>query len=163
MPHGHWFICVVMDYFTKWSEAYTLPDHEATLWQRPSSLNSSQGVKKTRTTPLRCQSDGIVERFNQTLEEELVKYCDTTQQDWDLWLPYVLMAYRSAEHKATGYAPASLMCNRELRLPMDLTTGRPPDEGLRRAESLGAPVKIHSATSREVKSRSWSVAGRRQR
>ncbi|MPC23762.1 hypothetical protein E2C01_016824 [Portunus trituberculatus] len=35
----------------------------------------------------------------------------------------------------------------------------------RSAESLGlgAPVKIHSAPSQEVKSRSWSAASRRQR
>ena len=40
------------------------------------------------------------------------------------------MAYRSAEHEATSYTPARLMLGRELRLPVDLATGRPPDEDL---------------------------------
>ena len=41
-------------------------------------------------------------------------------------MPYVLLAYRSAEHEATGFTPARLMFGRELRLPVDLATGRPP-------------------------------------
>ncbi|XP_076043777.1 uncharacterized protein LOC143026878 [Oratosquilla oratoria] len=35
------------------------------------------------------------------------------------------MAYRSAEHEATGFTPAKLMFGREIRLPVDLSTGRP--------------------------------------
>ena len=50
------------------------------------------GVKKTRTTPLHPQGDGMVERFNRTLVDELAKFCSEDQQDWDLWLPYALMA-----------------------------------------------------------------------
>ncbi|ROT79030.1 hypothetical protein C7M84_002246 [Penaeus vannamei] len=86
---GNRFICVVMDYFTKWPEAYVLPDHEAetvaealvsnfiTRFGVPCELHSDQGrefesvvfqeccrllgIKKTRTTALRPQSDGLVE------------------------------------------------------------------------------------------------------
>ncbi|XP_076029467.1 uncharacterized protein LOC143018176 isoform X1 [Oratosquilla oratoria] len=36
------------------------------------------------------------------------------------------MAYRSAKHEATGFTPAKLMFGREIRLPVDLSTGRPP-------------------------------------
>ncbi|KAK4295125.1 hypothetical protein Pmani_032308 [Petrolisthes manimaculis] len=155
---GNRFICVIMDYFTKWPEAYALPNHEAgtvaevlvdqffTRFGVPRELHSDQGrefesrvfheccellgIHKTRTTPLRPQSDGMVERFNRTLADELAKYCDESQRDWDIKLPVLLMAYRSGVHEATGYTPACLMLGRELRLPVDLATGRPPDEEL---------------------------------
>ena len=153
---GNRYVCVAMDYFTKWPEAYALPNHEATtvaevlvdqFFSRfgvPGELHSDQGrefesevfqecckllgTRKTRTTPLRPQSDGMVEKFNWTLAQELAKYCGEHQSQWDEKLPALLMAYRSAEHEATGYTPARLMLGRELRLPMDLVTGRPPDD-----------------------------------
>ena len=155
---GNRFVCVAMDYFTKWPEAYPLPNHEAATvagvlvdeffarFGVPHELHSDQGrefesavfreccrllgIKKTRTTPLRPQSDGMVERYNRTLGQELAKYCQEGQEDWDLKIPLLLLAYRSAEHEVTGYTPARLMCGRELRLPVDLVTGRPPDEDM---------------------------------
>ena len=155
---GNQFICVVMDYFTKWPEAYALPNHEAetvadvlvsqffTRFGVPDELHSDQGrefesrifqescellgLRKTRTMPHRPQSDGMVERFNRTLANELAKYCGEGQQDWDLKLPALLMAYRSAVHEATDYTPARLMLGRELRLLVDLATGQPPDQNL---------------------------------
>ncbi len=42
----------------------------------------------------------------------------------------LLMAYRSAVHEATDFTPARFMFGRELRLPVDLATGRPPDVSL---------------------------------
>ena len=155
---GNRFILVVMDYFTKWPEAYALPNHGAemvadvlvgqffTQFGVPDELHSDQGrefesqvfqeccellgLRKTRTTLHRPQSDGMVERFNRTLANELAKYCAEGQQDWDLKLPTLLMAYRSAVHEVTDYTPARLMLRRELRLPVDLVTGRPPDQSL---------------------------------
>lgn len=151
---GNKYLCVAMDYFTKWPEVCALPNHEAetvasflvdqvfTRFGVPGELHSDQGrefesrvfreccrllgIHKTRTTPLRPQSDGMVERFNATIVHQLAKYCSEDQHDWDVWVPYMLMAYRSAEHEATGFSPAKLMFGRELRLPVDLTTGRPP-------------------------------------
>ena len=137
---GNQFICVVMDYFTKWPEAYALPNHEAetvadvlvsqffTRFGVPDELHSDQGrefesrvfqescellgLRKTRTTPHRPQSDGMVERFNRTLANELAKYCGEGQQD--LKLPALLMVYWSAVHEVTDYTPARLMLGREL-------------------------------------------------
>ncbi|ROT77452.1 hypothetical protein C7M84_003899 [Penaeus vannamei] len=86
------------------------------------------GIKKTRTTALRSQSDGLVERFNRTFIHEVAKYCSSDQRDWDVKLPSLLMAYRSAQNEATTHTPAKLMFGRELRLPVDLATGRPPQE-----------------------------------
>ena len=86
------------------------------------------GIRKTRTTPLHPESDGMVERFNRTLVQEMAKRCRHGQTDWDQHIPTILMAYRSAEHEATGYTPAQLMIGRDLRLPLDLLIERPPDD-----------------------------------
>ena len=86
------------------------------------------GIRKTRTTPLHPQSDGMVERFNRTLGQELAKFCQESQEEWDNKLPALLMAYRSAEHETTGYTPAQMMTGREMRLPVDLITDVPQVE-----------------------------------
>ncbi|KAK3885216.1 hypothetical protein Pcinc_010560 [Petrolisthes cinctipes] len=88
------------------------------------------GIKKTRTTPLRPQSDGMAEKFNWTLGQELAKYCVEGQSEWDEKLPALLMAYRSAAHESTGYTPAKLMLGHELCLPVDVLMGRPSGEEL---------------------------------
>ena len=85
-------------------------------------------IQKTRTTPYHPQSDGMVERFNRTLEALLSKFVDHNQKDWDEHLQILLMSYRSAVHESTGCSPAKLMMGRELTLPVDLTFGRPEEE-----------------------------------
>ena len=93
------YILVAGDYFTEWMEAYAIPNQEVvTVAQklvdelfRPFSLlehlHSDQGhqfesevvkeicrslhIDKTRTIPYHPQSDGLVERFNRTLESML--------------------------------------------------------------------------------------------
>ena len=153
---GNRYIVVVIDYFTKWPEAFALPNQEASTIARalidgffsrfgvPLELHSDQGrnfesnllreccellgIRKTRTTPLHPESDGMVERFNRTLVQELAKRCRHGQTEWDQHIPTILMAYRSAEHESTGYTPAELMLGRDLRLPTDMIIQRPPDD-----------------------------------
>ena len=52
----------------------------------------SLGMDKTRTMPLHPQSDGMVERFNRTIEEMLSKFVTENQRDWDSHLPILMMA-----------------------------------------------------------------------
>ena len=152
---GNRYLLVAMDYFTKWPEVYPLPDQEASTIARvlvegffcrfglPLELHTDQGgnfesrlfaevcrllgIEKTRTTPAYPQSDGMVERYNQTLEDSLSMYVSGHQKDWEDYLPYVLMAYRTARHEATGASPCQLMLGRDLRVPVDLVIERPPD------------------------------------
>ncbi|XDV44325.1 hypothetical protein PO909_012625 [Leuciscus waleckii] len=149
------FVLVTMDYFTKWPEAYAVPDQSAsTTAQRlvdemlarfgvPDELHSGQGrnfesrlfsevcqrlgVKKTKTTPLHPQSDGLVERFNRTLATQLAILTSQHQKDWDQHLPLVLWAYRTAVQESSQCTPAALMFGRELRTPGDLVFGSPPE------------------------------------
>ena len=66
-------------------------------------------IKKTRTTPYHPQSEGMVERFNCTLEAQLSKFADHKQKDWDEHIPFLLMAYRSATHDTTHCSPVKMM------------------------------------------------------
>ena len=157
--HGNKYILVVADYFTKWTESYSMPNQEATTVAKllveefvvrfgvPRQLHSDQGrnfesavfremcllldIDKTRTTPLRPQSDGMVERYNRTLENMLSKFVAENQRDWDEHLPFLMMAYRSSVHETTGCSPSELMLGRNLRLPIDLLFSRPQEETLR--------------------------------
>ncbi|KAG5899440.1 hypothetical protein JTB14_033631 [Gonioctena quinquepunctata] len=85
-------------------------------------------IRKTRTTALHPQSDGMVERMNRTINRHLSKVVSDHQRDWDQYLHLFLMAYRSAVHESTGQTPASIIMGRELRLPCDLKFGIPPGQ-----------------------------------
>ena len=55
----------------------------------------------------------MIERANRTIEGMLAMFVHNNQRDWDICLPYVMMAYRSADHKTNGYTPNEMMMGRE--------------------------------------------------
>ena len=55
------------------------------------------------------QTNGLVERFNQTLQRSLVKVVNDNQIDWDNKLDGVLFVYRTAQQKSTQVSPFELM------------------------------------------------------
>jgi hypothetical protein len=40
-------------------------------------------------------------------------------RDWDLFVPYAVMAYRSMSHCSTKYSPYYLLYRRDMRLPIE--------------------------------------------
>ncbi|GFV08795.1 retrovirus-related Pol polyprotein from transposon 412 [Trichonephila clavipes] len=153
---GNKHILVVMDYFTKWTEAYLISNQEASNVAQiqhwisrfgvPLQLHSDQGrnfdyavrktlyeilgIDKTRATTLHPQSDGMVERFNQTILNRLSLLVSSKQQEWDKKFLFFLLAYRSAVHETTGYSPFQMLVGRDIRMPEDLLFSRPPDAPL---------------------------------
>ena len=97
------------------------------------------GIRKTRTSPFRPQSDGMIERFNRTLAQMLSKVVDLGQGDWDEKLPYAMLAYRSRVHQSTGFPPAEILLGLKLRLPIDLLVPREED----RLVTYGEFVRRH--------------------
>ncbi len=47
--------------------------------------------------------------------------------EWDVILPYFLMAYRSSVHSSTGETPHFMLTAREMRIPLDLVYAGPSD------------------------------------
>ena len=144
---GHRYILVVCDYSTRYPEAFPLKRFTATavaeqlveLFSRhgiPREILTDQGsnftsallqelytrlgVKALRTTPYHPQTDGLVERFNQTLKQMLRKFVDDEGKNWNKLLPYVLFAYREVPQASTGFSPFELTYGREVRGPLDV-------------------------------------------
>ena len=76
-------------------------------------------TKKVNATAYHPQTDGLVERFNNTLFEAISAYVCSNQDDWDLYIPAILFAYRVSPSVSTGDSPFSLLYGREARLPCD--------------------------------------------
>ena len=152
---GNRYVLVVSDYFTKWTESFPMRNIEAATVARimveevfakfgiPDQIHSDQGrqfesrlfvemcellqIDKTRTTPYHPKSDGMVERFNKTLCSMLRAYINDNHSNWDLLLPYVMMAYRATNHESTGVSPNMLMFGHNTRTPLDLIYQMPPN------------------------------------
>lgn len=48
----------------------------------------------------------------------LSTFCHKNQDQWDVFLPQVLMAYRSSVHSSTGQMPNAMMLGREITIPL---------------------------------------------
>ena len=77
---------------------------------------------KTRTSPYRPESDGMIERFNHTYLMMLSMFVNDRRDNWDELLPYVMHAYITSVHESTGYSPFRLMMGEEYSLPQDVST-----------------------------------------
>lgn len=144
---GHRYILVICDYATRYPEAFPLRNTKARqvansliqLFSRvgvPKEILTDQGTNFTskilrqvysllgirgiKTTPYHPQTDGMVERFNQTLKSMLRKFVSESGADWDQWLPYLLFAYREVPQASTGFSPFELLFGREVRGPLDI-------------------------------------------
>lgn len=96
-------------------------------------MNALFGSKKQRTTAYHPQCDGQVEKFNSTLLNMLSKHVASDQRNWDVEIPYVMMAYRYSVNETIGFRSAMLMFGHELRLPLNVVFGECP--GLIRDET----------------------------
>ncbi|CAI5684478.1 unnamed protein product [Oreochromis niloticus] len=137
---GNRYVLVAMDYFTKWPEACAVPDQSA-------------------VTPAERLVNEMFCRFG------LAILTSCQQRDWDQHLPLVLMAYRSAVQESTKCTPAALMSGHELRTPVDLVFGSPPeqevsgDPGLDYLHNLLARLReVHQLTRQALRD-----AGSRQK
>jgi len=152
---GSKYILVMVDGFTKWLEAYSLPDQEASTcitavyngffsrFGLPGQLHSNQlrnfkaslakelcnitdiYMYKTRTGPFHPRSDGLTERANRTILQMLRTTTQQHPNDWSTRLPSLLSAYRMTDHSVTGITPNFAMLGREVLCPCTLIAAPP--------------------------------------
>ena len=136
-------VLVLQDHFSKYVVAYVVKDQTARtatetlrigyfrLFGAPAYLVSDQGkaftghvithlcelygVQKLRTSPYHAQTNGQVERMNQTIIRMIGKLEEDKKACWSEHLPELLMT-RSA---VTGYSPYYLLFGRRPRIPVD--------------------------------------------
>lgn len=74
-------------------------------------------TKKVSATAYHPQTNGLVERFNNTFVEAISAYVSTNQNDWDLYIPAILLAFRVLPSVSTGNSPFYLLYGRNARFP----------------------------------------------
>ena len=140
-------VLVLQDHFSKYVVAYVLKDQTACttsktlrigyfwLFGAPAYLVSDQGkafmghvitnlcelygVQKLRTSPYHAQTNGQVERMNQTIIRMIGKLEEDKKACWLEHLLEVLMAYNTTCSTVTGYSPYYLLFSRRPRIPVD--------------------------------------------
>ena len=142
---GHQYVLTMVDQATRYPDALPLKHIDSqTVAQSLLQMFSSVGIPKEltsdngrqfrsemfeeflralgtnhRLTPVyHAQSNGLVERFNGTLKCMLKKVTQDRPEDWHLYIPSLLFAYRDAPHTATGYSPFELIFGHRVRGPL---------------------------------------------
>ena len=152
---GNRYVLMIGDYFTKWLEAFSLPDQQAktiadvlskeviSRYGAFRELHSDQGrnfesqliqelcqiygIHKTRTTPLHPQSDGFIERSFRTMNRLLKAAVEEQDKEWDEIIPFILSIYRCTPHSATKVSPYKILFGREMKLPLALLEDVPDE------------------------------------
>ena len=140
-------VLVLQDHFSKYVVAYVVKDQTACtaaetlrigyfgLFGAPAYLVSDQGkaftghvithlcelygVQKLRTSPYHAQTNGQVERMNQTIIRMIGKLEEDRKACWSEHLPELLMAYNATRSAVTRYSPYYLLFGRRPRIPVD--------------------------------------------
>jgi hypothetical protein len=142
--NGNKHIVVLTDYYTKWPEAFAVPDHTsetlakiiaAQIFSRhgaPERIITDRGpdfmadtyrqvtellqMKHSPTTPYHPQTDGQCEKMIGTISGILARIAKT-ENDWDEQLPFALYAYRGAVHETTRETPFFMVYGRDPHAP----------------------------------------------
>ena len=145
---GNKFIIIFVDYFTKWVEAFPVPDLKTSTFLKvfidgvitrhgvcsrllsdrgtnfvsklAKGMYEVMGIHKLTSTADHPQTQGLVERFNYTLICMLKMYVNDANTDWDKFLCRVLFAYRTSYQESLKDTPFFCLYGRDPTLPLDL-------------------------------------------
>ena len=150
---GNKYILVAIDYYTRYMEAIAMKNQEAEtvakaledIFSRhglPGILLTDQGanfqsklvksmcqmfnIDQRKTTAYHPQTNGLCERFNQTLKTLLRARVNKDQDNWDEELPHTLLSYCISKQETTGTSPFELLYGRQPRLSFSVC----PSDGL---------------------------------
>ena len=96
------------------------------------AISQAVGLDRKKISAFHPQSNGAVERCNQTVGSLLRRTAQERDGDWDDYLAMVRFQYMTSMHSTTGHTPFFLQFGRAARTPIQTEspqpTGRPPDE-----------------------------------
>jgi cleavage and polyadenylation specificity factor subunit 1 len=146
--NGNIYILSIVDRFTRWPEAYPIPDASAKTIARvfmtqyvsrfgvPLEITTDRGSQfesklfkeltqltgtfHTKTTAYHPQANGMVERFHRQMKSALEARENTIR--WTEELPMVLLGIRTAIKEDLGCSSAELVYGQNLRLPGEILT-----------------------------------------
>ena len=149
---GNKFILVLSDYASRFVFTIAMKDQTArtvaqhfvdkiiTKYGAPEQVLTDQGsnflskltseicelfkIKQLKTTSYHPQTDGLVERFNRTLCDMLACYVNEEPDKWDIFLPFVTLAYNTATQASLKECPFYLFYGREPVLPNEVMLNR---------------------------------------
>ena len=167
--NGHKYILTMVDAYSRWAFAVPLKtasaEEVATVMLRdilkdtgmPAQIVSDRGkhfvnkcvrqvmdklgITGVRLAPYNPSANGLVERYNKTIKENLAMYQDSKDMDWDEVIPGVLMAYRQSYHASIGCSPFEMLMHVPPRTPADAV--------MRPAEAMEGIIKAPGAAEKE--------------
>ncbi|VDH94525.1 Hypothetical predicted protein [Mytilus galloprovincialis] len=189
--NGNRFILVIGDHFTRWMEAYPLPNQYSHIVAEklvnefvsrfgiPLEIHTDQGtnfqsnlfqelcrlldIHKTKSTPFHPSSNGLIEKFNQTLGKMIKSYVDENKRKWDFYIPILMSAYRSTVHPSTGFSPNKLMLGREVNLPHELLYPLPRHNAQKPVNEYVDDLRVHMEDIYHVARENLKQSGEKQK
>ena len=187
---GNKYVLVVVDSFSKWMEAYPIPNIEAkTVAERlvlefisrfgvPLQIKSDRGrqfdcelfkemcilldVEHRMSTPFHPQGNSRVERMVKVVGNLISTFC-RTYREWDRNLPLLTLAYRSTVHDVTGFTPNFIMTGREMSLPLDIMMGALPTSDRKNVPEYVQSLQVRMETCFQDVRESLKKFGERQK
>ena len=173
---GHKYALLIVDAFTKWTEAVALPSKEAAAVARataqqwiarygvPEKLVSDQGseftaevfkellgilkLKHVYTTVGHPESNGLVERANRSLLNYFRKYLEDCR-DWNNILQFGVFAHNSAFHSSIKTTPFKMMFLNDPLLPHSFLDPPSPDYNERDELKMASLMKMAYSVAAE--------------
>ncbi|BES91401.1 Reverse transcriptase (RNA-dependent DNA polymerase) [Nesidiocoris tenuis] len=152
--HGHIYLLTCIDRYTRWVEAFPMPDQTAqtiadtffsgwiSKFGPPLYLVSDQGrsfesslfrqlaqllgIEVRHTTAYHPQCNGLIERAHRTIKAALMCRLGDSRERWLEELPVILLGLRTTYKPDLGASPAELVYGTSLRLPGEFFEETPP-------------------------------------